>query len=238
MRPRYNRVHLTFGGRDFPGLFLPYFTAAKDPQGQHGNSQGRSGGQGELNREQSLTAPVDVLHVEQQGRLVEGQAHADAKCSGDPAIGLVPVQEQRRDSGTESDHDPGNEVMDVPATHTDIPERAPVFPDRPGGEADRRETAEETGQQVEENKLAAGRGRVALDGDPERVGGRGRSGIDQTLSLDRMGTTAKQACVLGGNHSSGDRHGPDREGGGCPVTLDRLPVRMLLPRANQLRGGI
>jgi hypothetical protein len=132
-------------------------------------------------------------------------------------IELVVVGQQRRGPGAEGDEDAGDEVVDVPPADADIAERSPAVPDPPGREANQREGAEEAGQEVEEDGLAAGGGAVAAHRDADRVDRRRRRRLDQDLgvaSVALLRPPSQHAAELIGENRAGapesDRGKPHR----------------------------
>lgn len=218
---------------DFPTPIRERRQRSKDRSAAAIRPERCTGRQGDLDRKQALSRPVDILKVEQKRRLVEGEPHADPEAPGEPPIRLFAVHEQREHARTEPDQDPRNEVVDVPAPDPDVAKRTPVLPDRPGSQADQREAAEESGKQVEQHQLPVGSCRVALDCNPDRVHGRGGGGVDQTIRFGRVGAPAEQPAVLRGDHEAGDRDRADRQGGGRPVAADRSPVGMGFPTGSE-----
>ena len=63
---------------DLARLLLPVLAAAQHALGEDRDAEDRGRAEAELDAEQALAGPVDVAQIEQQRRLVEGQAHADA----------------------------------------------------------------------------------------------------------------------------------------------------------------
>ena len=131
--------------------------AAQHAPGEDGDAEDRRGAEAELDAEQALAGPVDVAQVEQQGRLVEGEAHADAHRDRQPLLDRVVVGEQRRGAGGEGEQDAGDEVVDVAAADAEVAERPQPSRIPQVGDPDQGEGAEEAGQQVEEDGFAARR---------------------------------------------------------------------------------
>src|SRR6476620_12564157 len=139
------------GGRDQALLLLAPLAAAQHSQGEHRDAEDRGGSEAELDAEQAFAAPVDVAQVEEEGRLVEGEAEADPHRHRQPLLELVVVGQQGGGSRAEGDEDAGGEVVDVASTDVDVAEGPAPVPDRPGGEAHEGEGAEEAGEEVEED---------------------------------------------------------------------------------------
>ena len=125
--------------RDHAGRLDPLLPAAEDAQRQDRAAQRRGQPAADLDAEHPLPGPVDVAQVEQQRRLVEGEA--DSGPEGDRERLLEPgiVGEQRRGAGAEGDQDPRHEVVDVPAAEANVPERPPAAANSGRREPDQRE---------------------------------------------------------------------------------------------------
>ena len=186
-------------GGDAPGGIRPScswraLAAAQHPQGEDGDAEDRGGAEAELDAEQAFAAPVDVAQVEQEGRLVEGEAEAGAHRDRQPLLELVVVGEQGGGAGAEGEQDAGDEVVDVAAADADVAEGPAAVADRPGREADQGEGAEEAGEEVEEDGFVARRLFVAADGDADRVGGGGGSRFQQRFGIVRLARAGGRAC--------------------------------------------
>ena len=67
-----------------------------------------------VDRAPSLLGPVDVLEMQDQRILIEGQAAADAESGGkDLEPGAGGLDREREKAGEDQEHDPEHEVMDV-----------------------------------------------------------------------------------------------------------------------------
>jgi len=182
---------------------LAALAATQHPLGEDRDAEDRGGAEAELDAEQALARPVDVAQVEQQCRLVEGEAHADAGGYREALFQRLVFGQQRRGAGGEGDHDAGHEVVDVPPAQPDIAERPPALPDPPGGEAHQGEGAEEAGKQVEEDGFAARGRRIAADRDIDRVDRGGRSGLGEAVRACRfVGAASQHATELARQHHS------------------------------------
>ena len=85
-----------------------------------------------LHAQQPLPGPVDVAQVEQQRRLVHGQAHAGAEGNRQRRLRPLAAGGQRGDTRAEGEHDPGDEVVDVAAADLDVAGGPPAVTDPPG----------------------------------------------------------------------------------------------------------
>src|SRR5215218_360604 len=198
--------------RDQPLLLLAPLASPEHAQGEDGDAEDRRGAEAELHAQQTFAAPVDVAQIEQQRRLVEGEADAGAHRDRQALLDLVVVGQQRRGAGAEGEQDPRHEVVDVTAADLDVAEGADLLADAPGREADESEGAEEAAEQVEEDGFAARRLRVAADGDADGVGRGGWSRFQQRFGVVRL---ARAPCVhaaeLAGDDGAGGTEGDRSE---------------------------
>src|SRR5215218_9974524 len=121
-RRRHGSGRNAIGRGNQPGLLLPALALAQHPQGEDGEAEDRGGAEAELDAEQPFAGPVDVAEVEQEGRLVEGEAHADAHRHREVVLELLVFGQQRGRARGEGDQDAGYEVMDVAAADADVAE--------------------------------------------------------------------------------------------------------------------
>ncbi len=143
-------------GDQLRGLGLA-LAAAEHPHREDRRGEHPARGEADLHAEQPLRAPVDVLEVEQQRRLVEGQPGAGAEAEGEHLLEALVLGDERRAAGREREQDSGHEVVDVGVAEDDVVGRPPTAAGSPGAEPDQREGAEEAGEDVEEDGLAPGR---------------------------------------------------------------------------------
>ena len=161
--------------RDQPLLArLAPLAAAQHAQREDRRREDRGEAEAELDASDALAGPVDVAQVEQQRRLVEGEAHAGAhrRRRAAPRAVSLSVSERRRPrsrrrsgSRARSGGCGGRRRWTLPNGHQ--PPRIPQVERRIEGER-----AEEPGEHVEQDRLVRGRRLVALDGDADRVDAR------------------------------------------------------------------
>jgi hypothetical protein len=89
--------------------------AAQDAQREHARRHRGRRRKGDLDADQPLARPVDVLEIQQQRGLVEGEPDSDAERNREGLAQLGVVGEQRGAAGREREEDPRDEVVDVPA---------------------------------------------------------------------------------------------------------------------------
>ena len=135
--------------------------ASQHPQAEDRRPEHRDQAEAELDAEQALAAPVDVLELEQQRRLVEGHPDPRPERHREHLLEPVALRAQPGAPGEERDQDPGDEVMHVASAEADVPRRPPAAADAPGREAHERERADEAAEQVEQDRLAASRPRCS-----------------------------------------------------------------------------
>ena len=123
----------------------------------------------QLDAEHALPRPVDVAEVEQQRGLVEREADPGPERHRQRPLEPGVVGDQSHRAGAEGDQYPGNEMVDVAAAQTNVPERPPAAADPGRREPHEREAEDEPGKQVEQHCLVARRGLVTLDRHRDRV---------------------------------------------------------------------
>src|SRR3954453_10693787 len=179
------------GGRGHVGQH-PVLAAAQDLGRQPERCEERRHPEGDLDRDDALLAPVDVLELEQQGRLVDGQPGAEPERDGKPLVDALVLGQDRDAARDERQRDAGHEVVHMPPTGAHAAERAkfPAPADDAGGGAHEGDHAGEREQQVEQRPVALGGGAEALDGDPHRLARGGRGRLDHAVGLRGRGRRA------------------------------------------------
>src|SRR4051812_9843286 len=133
-----------------------------------------------VDRVTALLRPVDVLQVEPERELVQGQAHPDPEEGGedlDPR--LARLEGEAEEPGNHHPHDSEHQVMDVEPARRDVPgPPGDLGADHPGAEADECEGEQHAGQQDQPGALVCGVERGAaldLEVDPGYQAGLARS---------------------------------------------------------------
>jgi len=203
------------GGRDQALLLLAELAAAEHAEGEDGDAEDRGGAKTELDTEEPFAAPVDVAEVEEEGCLVEGEADARAHRDRQPLLGLIVLGEESGGARSEGEEDPGDEVMDVATTDVDVAEGPAFVANPPGREADKRESADESPEEVEEHGFAARGFRVAADGNADGVSGCGGGRFQKRFRvMGLIRPAGEHAAELADDDGAGGTEGnsgkPDR----------------------------
>ena len=214
--------------RDRTRGLLAALAAAQHAHQDDRGAEGRRDAEGELEAEQALAAPVDVAKVEQEGSLVEREAHARPHRDGEALFELFVVGEDGHRPRGERGQDPGDEVVDVAVADADISPRPPGVPDAPGTEPHRGEGPEEPGEHVEQDRLGARGGLVALHRDANGVDGRRGRRRSRQFCVGLARAAPQQAPVLARDHDAGSAQGSGRESygrllGTVPAAAGRRP---------------
>src|SRR5829696_1132556 len=165
------------------------FAAPEEAQGERQRPEHCHHRQRDLNAEQPLASPVDVLELEQQ-------PHPGSEGHGQPGLKPLVAGDNRRGARRERDHDAGHEVVDVPAPDPNVAEgtdgRSP--PKRERDRAHQDEGGGERREQVEHRVLPRRDLSVTRARDPCRLRNRLLRREERVIGVPQGGCRAEPPC--------------------------------------------